>query len=29
MYTDNTTQTVIAIILLIAFFAYLRYKENR
>lgn len=29
MYTDDTTQTVIAIILLIAFFAYLRYKENR
>ena len=29
MYTDDTTQTVIAIILLIAFFVYLRYKENR
>ena len=29
MYTDNTTQTVIAIILLIALFAYLRYKEDR
>lgn len=29
MYTDDTTQTVITIILLIAFFAYLRCKENR
>lgn len=29
MYTDNTTQTVIAIILLIAFFAYLKCKENK
>lgn len=29
MYTDNTTQTIIAIILVIALFAYLRYKENR
>lgn len=29
MYTDNTTQTIIAIILLIALFAYLKCKENR